>query len=154
MDATKDHLKTAIQAAKVAAEPLKTAATGYRTIHMEEAHDVKLQADLESERKIREYLGSVSPFAIIGEEEGGDPSLWDGDEYYWVIDPLDGTYNYLREYPQCCVSVGLMRGQSAVCGAIYDFNNDTLYTGGKGLSFKSMARTIKPSGPKVRAKRA
>lgn len=135
MHDTRTNLETAIQAAKVAAEPLKQVAKGYRSIHVEEAHDVKLQADLESERKIRDYLGSASPFPIIGEEQGGDSTLWDSEQYYWVVDPLDGTYNYLRAYPQCCVSIGLMRGSEAVLGVVYDFNRDEIFTGGEGLPF-------------------
>ena len=137
MEATNlSYLQIAIEAARIAAEPLKNAVAGYRSIHVEEAHDVKLQADLESERKIRLFLESKSKFPIIGEEQGGDPKLWNSDEYYWVVDPLDGTYNYLREYPQCCVSIGLMKGQQAIVGVVYDFNRDEIFTGGKGLDFQ------------------
>lgn len=135
MHALPAELETAIQAARVAAEPLKAVAAGYRSIQVEEAHDVKLQADLESERKIREYLGQVSPYPIIGEEQGGDSGLWSSNALYWVVDPLDGTYNYLRAYPQCCVSIGLMRGQEAIVGVVYDFNRDEIFTGGEDLPF-------------------
>lgn len=135
MQAQLSNLEIAINAAKVAAEPLKRGGDGYRAIHVEEAHDVKLQADLESERKIREYLSGVSPHAIIGEEQGGDSALWSSDETYWVVDPLDGTYNYLRSYPQCCVSIGLMRGDQPLVGVVYDFNRNEIFTGGEGLPF-------------------
>ena len=135
MESQSDLLKIAIDAAKIAAEPLKNAVEGYRSIHMEDAHDVKLQADLESERKIREFLRQKSDFPIIGEEQGGDSSLWHSDDYYWVVDPLDGTYNYLRECPQCCVSIGLLKGQKALAGVVYDFNRDEIFTGGAGLPF-------------------
>ena len=136
MEANHKLLELAIQAANVAAEPLKNAVEGYRSIHLEEAHDVKLQADLESERKIREYLNQHTDFPIIGEEQGGDSSLWDSDQLYWVVDPLDGTYNYLREYPQCCVSIGLMKGSQAQLGVVYDFNRNEIFTGGLGLPFQ------------------
>jgi myo-inositol-1(or 4)-monophosphatase len=145
MDSQTELLSIAIQAAKVAAAPLKQAVAGYRTIKVEEAHDVKLQADIESERKIREHLVSASSYPIIGEEEGGDPRLWEGEAYYWVVDPLDGTYNYLREYPECCVSVGLMKGKTPVCGVIYNFNTDTLYTGGPGLPLQINGRDHTPN---------
>lgn len=55
METQENFLNLAIEAAQIAAEPLKNAVEGYRSIHLEEAHDVKLQADLESERKIREW---------------------------------------------------------------------------------------------------
>jgi myo-inositol-1(or 4)-monophosphatase len=145
METQQNFLQIAVDAAKIAAEPLKNASEGYRTIHMEDAHDVKLQADLESERKIRKFLNSRSPFPIIGEEQGGDSSLWNSDEYYWVVDPLDGTYNYLRECPHCCVSIGLMKGQSAQVGAIYDFNRDEIFTGGRGLEFQVNGVSHRPN---------
>ena len=136
MESQSDFLSIAIEAARIAAEPLKNAVAGYRSIHMEDAHDVKLQADLESERKIREFLNARSSFPIIGEEEGGDSGLWHSDSYYWVVDPLDGTYNYLRECPHCCVSIGLLKGQIPLVGVVYDFNRDEIFTGGTGLPFQ------------------
>lgn len=145
METQENFLNLAIEAAKVAAEPLKNAVEGYRSIHLEEAHDVKLQADLESERKIREYLNANSPFPIIGEEEGGDSSLWHSDQYYWVVDPLDGTYNYLRECPQCCVSIGLMKGQKAQVGVVNDFNRNEIFTGGRNLDFQVNGITHTPN---------
>ena len=91
------------------------------------SHDVKLQADLESEAYIREAL-SHTKMAIIGEEQGGDANLIHGDELYWVVDPLDGTYNYLRNCPECCVSIGLMKGLEPQLGVIYNFNTGDIYT--------------------------
>ncbi|MCG8525830.1 MAG: hypothetical protein MI748_05595 [Opitutales bacterium] len=129
------NLEIAVEAAKIAAEPLKNAKEGYRSVHLEEAHDVKLQADLESEKLIREYLSKKSEYSIIGEEQGGDPALYHSEDFYWVVDPLDGTYNYLREQPQCCVSIALMKGNEAQVGVVYDFNREEIFTGGEGLSF-------------------
>ena len=145
MEAKNTHLDIAIRAAKIAAEPLKSAVEGYRSIHLEEAHDVKLQADLESERRIREFLNKETPYPIIGEEQGGDSSLWSSDEYYWVVDPLDGTFNYLREYPQSCVSIGLMKGPKPIVGVINDFNRNEIFTGGQGLKFQMNGKTLTPN---------
>lgn len=144
METKQKHLTLALEAAKVAAQPLKEAVEGYRSIHIEEAHDVKLQADLESERKIREFLNLHSSYPIIGEEQGGDSSLWYSDQLYWVVDPLDGTYNYLREIPQCCVSIGLMQGSKPLVGVVYDFNRDEVFTGGKDLPFQINGKTHSP----------
>jgi myo-inositol-1(or 4)-monophosphatase len=144
MSDSTEALNLAFKAAKLAAEPLKQAIAGYRTIQVEETHDVKLKADLESERRIREFLSENSPYPIIGEEEGGDSRLWHLDTPYWVVDPLDGTYNYLRSSPQCCVSIGLMQGQKAKVGVVYDFNTDTVYTGGAGLPFSINGQAHEP----------
>jgi myo-inositol-1(or 4)-monophosphatase len=82
--------------------------------------DVKMQADVDSEHLVRDMLKSTG-IPVIGEELGGDASLYDGDKLYWVVDPLDGTYNYLRRQPSTCVSLGLMRGKEPVLGVIHDF---------------------------------
>ena len=133
-----DHaslLRVAIEAAETAAVPLKEVVSGYRKVHMEDSHDVKLQADLESERRIRAFLRERTDYPIIGEEEGGDPGLLERKDPYWVVDPLDGTFNYQRSIPHCCVSIALMRGRDALVGAVLDFNRNELFTGGEGLPF-------------------
>lgn len=82
--------------------------------------DVKMQADVDSEHLVRDRLRATG-IPVIGEELGGDASLYDGDSLYWVVDPLDGTYNYLRRQPSTCVSLGLMRGKEPVLGVIHNF---------------------------------
>ncbi len=102
-------------------------------VNARDAHDVKMQADLASEQLIRERFengrGPVPGLPVIGEEQGGDPGLLEADRPYWVVDPLDGTFNYLRGQPLCCVSVGLMRGLQPVLGVIHDFNSRETFTG-------------------------
>ena len=50
-------------------------------------------------------------------------------EFYWVVDPLDGTSNFLRDIPISCVSIALMQNLTPILGVIYDFNHDDLYYG-------------------------
>ena len=47
----------------------------------------------------------------------------------WVVDPLDGTANYSRNIPLCCVSIAMLLDAKPVLGVVYDFNNDELYEG-------------------------
>ena len=89
--------------------------------------DTKLIADLESESLIKKIIESSSQYPILAEESG--KSVKDLGDTYWVIDPLDGTANYNRGIPICCVSVGLIKNMKPIMGVIYDFNNDDLYTG-------------------------
>ena len=122
-----DLLEIAKSAAFAAGQILREGA-GLRQVNFQDAHDVKLQADVDSERLIRQRLESAAPgIPIIGEEEGGDASLTTQDRLYWVVDPLDGTANYQRGIPLCAVSIGLMRGLEPVLGVIYDFNHDDCY---------------------------
>ena len=89
--------------------------------------DLKLKADVKSENLIKEIITSSSDFPILAEESGkSDENL---GETFWVVDPLDGTANYNRGIPVCCVSIGLVSNMKPVAGIIYDFNNDDLYVG-------------------------
>ena len=50
-------------------------------------------------------------------------------ESFWVGDPLDGTANYNRNIPICCVSIGLVKNMKPLIGVIFDFNNDDIFIG-------------------------
>jgi len=114
-----------------------------RTINFESAHDIKLQADVDSETLIRERLARTK-LPVIGEEIGGDAGLLARDEPYWAVDPLDGTYNYLRGMPGACVSIGLWRGRKPLLGVVFDFWRDELFAGGPGLGCTFNGRKVTP----------
>jgi myo-inositol-1(or 4)-monophosphatase len=90
--------------------------------------DLKLQLDIDTEKLIKEHLSSNSSYPILGEETGKSEEL---GELYWVIDPLDGTSNFLRGIPISCVSIALMQNMNPILGVIYDFNHDEIYFGHK-----------------------
>lgn len=145
MSDTEAYYDLAIKSAHAAGAILKEGA-GLRHVNMQDSKDVKLKADVESEKLIRELL-SPTGLPIVGEEEGGDESLPDSDKLYWVVDPLDGTYNYLRGTPLCCVSIGLMRGWEPVLGVIYNFNNDETYSAKADGPFLINNEAIQPQWP-------
>ena len=89
--------------------------------------DIKLKADIEAEKLIKEYLLSKSDIPILGEETGA--SVSNLGKTFWVVDPLDGTANYSRNIPISCVSIALISNLKPVIGVIYDFNNDDIYEG-------------------------
>jgi myo-inositol-1(or 4)-monophosphatase len=89
--------------------------------------DIKLKADIEAENLIKSILTSRSTFPILAEES--DNSANKLEETFWVVDPLDGTANYTKDIPLCCVSIALMHKMEPVIGVIYDFNRDDLYEG-------------------------
>jgi len=76
------------------------------------------EADIAAERAIRETLASARPDdALLGEEEGeahGESGL------RWIVDPLDGTVNYLYGIPQWCVSVACEDAAGALAGVVLD----------------------------------
>lgn len=122
-------MKIAIHAAKAGGAYLAEQKNKTQKINFQDTRDVKLQADIDSETIIRKILTESTEFGIIGEEMGGSTDLLNQNNYYWIIDPLDGTYNYLRGTPMCCVSLGLFNGTNPVLGVIYDFNTNQLYVG-------------------------
>jgi myo-inositol-1(or 4)-monophosphatase len=89
--------------------------------------DIKLQADIEAEKIIKDIINNDSCFGILAEESG----MLSEESYknLWVVDPLDGTANYSRNIPLCCVSIAMLSDAKPVLGVIYDFNNDELYEG-------------------------
>ena len=93
---------------------------------LNEGRDIKLQLDKDTEDLIKKTLKSKSSFSILGEETGLSGDL---GEFYWVVDPLDGTSNFLRGIPISCVSIALMQHLNPILGVIYDFNHDDLYFG-------------------------
>ena len=88
--------------------------------------DTKLIADLKAENLIKEII-KKSKYPILAEESG--KSVEELGDTFWVIDPLDGTANYNRGIPMCCVSIGLVKNMKPLLGVIYDFNNDDIYVG-------------------------
>ena len=89
--------------------------------------DIKLEADICSENLIKEIISSKSIYPILAEETG--KSQENLDDIYWVVDPLDGTANYSRGLPLCCVSIALMSNMDPLLGIVYDFNSKDLYEG-------------------------
>tara|TARA_X000000368_G_scaffold223981_1_gene176796 strand:+ start:651 stop:1403 length:753 start_codon:yes stop_codon:yes gene_type:complete len=123
----KNDLKIAKQAAKKSGKLLLDKRSLLNKNLESSSKDTKLLADIESEKLIKEILNSSSEYQILGEEGGkSDENLGDT---YWVVDPLDGTANYNRGIPICCVSIGLIKNMKPILGVIYDFDNDDLYAG-------------------------
>jgi myo-inositol-1(or 4)-monophosphatase len=88
--------------------------------------DLVSEADLAAERAIRELLSSRRhEDGFLGEEEGSAEGV---SGLTWVVDPLDGTVNFLFGIPQWCVSIAVRDGEGAVAGAVYDPNRDELFT--------------------------
>jgi myo-inositol-1(or 4)-monophosphatase len=100
----------------------------------EKAHaDLVTEADHASQHAIRTFLAERFPsHAFVGEE---DPGAKDGRALSatptWVVDPLDGTANYVHDVPAYCVSIGLFADGQPVVGAIYDPRQDEMFSAAK-----------------------
>ena len=102
-------------------------------------------ADHKAEKIIREVLQKARPkYGFLmeesGEVKGEDPA------YRWVVDPLDGTMNFLHGIPHWCVSIALEKDGDVVAGVIYDPVKDELFWAEKGLGAYLNNRRIQVSG--------
>jgi myo-inositol-1(or 4)-monophosphatase len=106
--------------------------------------DLVSDADLAAERAIRELIGARRPDDGFLGEEGGGASGSSG--LSWVVDPLDGTVNFLFGIPQWSVSVAVRDERGTLAGAVYDPNRDELFTatrdGSARLSATAGAREL------------
>ena len=89
--------------------------------------DVKLKADIDAEKIIKTIIENNSDYPILAEESGLSAETI--PKIFWVVDPLDGTANYARNIPICCVSIALISDLKPILGVIYDFINNDLYEG-------------------------
>lgn len=93
--------------------------------------DFVSQADLKAEKIVHEELMKARPtYGFLG-EEGGETIGTDG-AHRWIVDPLDGTTNFLHGIPQFAVSIALERSGEIVAGVIYNPATDELYTAERG----------------------
>jgi myo-inositol-1(or 4)-monophosphatase len=92
--------------------------------------DVVSEADYAAERAIRELLAARRPGDAILGEEGGETQA--GEGLRWIVDPLDGTVNFLFGIPQWCVSVAVHDDEGGVAGAVFDPLRDEIFCGERG----------------------
>ena len=131
-DDFKKELRIARKAAISAGEMLLSNKNKLNKSILSSDKDIKLQADISAENIIKEILERESIFSILAEESG--KSVENLGNLFWVVDPLDGTVNYSRNIPFCCVSIALVMDLKPIIGVIYDFNNKNLYEGGVDIA--------------------
>ncbi|GBG15581.1 myo-inositol-1(or 4)-monophosphatase [Novimethylophilus kurashikiensis] len=89
------------------------------------ARDIATVVDLEVERVVMEMLGA-SPYPIVGEESAAERSYLEGPT--WVVDPIDGTANFVHGMDYYAVSIGLCHGLDFLTGAVYLPRMQQLYS--------------------------
>ncbi len=109
------------------------------TVREKGPKDLVTDADLASQQAIRQIVLSAFPdHRFVGEEQDGagneaaQPSAMDEVAYRWIVDPLDGTLNYVRGLPSYAVSVALERGGDLLAGVVFDPMLDECFTAAAG----------------------
>jgi len=104
--------------------------------------DIKLEADKFSESIILEELKKTN-YNILSEETPEEIIQKENSDMHWIVDPLDGSFNFYRGIPHAAVSISLWKGLEPLLGVVYDIHSQDLYSaivGGKSeLNGKRMS---------------
>lgn len=137
-------LRIALEAAEIGGQILLDKLKVRRKVRLKGFRDIVTDADLASQNAIAAYLGAECPeIGLIGEEDLGQSWLVGRARLprpMWVIDPLDGTSNFARQFPVFAVSIGLLdERRRPVLGVILDpTRNEVFYSAeGRGAWLKT-----------------
>ena len=87
-------------------------------------------SDIKVEKILVEELQKARPtYSILSEEVG---QINNDESFKWIIDPIDGTSNFLHGIPHFAISIGLEHDKEIICGIIYDPIKDEIFTAEKG----------------------
>src|SRR4051812_48382220 len=108
--------------------------------------DLVTEADVASQQAVRAaLLGRFPDHDFLGEEGDRRPRPGPGAPPTWIVDPLDGTTNYVHDVPAYCVSIGLEVGGELVVGVVYDPRLDEMFAAATGHWATLNGATLKTS---------
>jgi len=125
-------LNIAVRAARRAGSIINRASLngGALNVRAKRVNDFVTQVDQAAEEAIIEIVRKAHPdHGFLAEESGKTPGE---AEYVWIIDPLDGTTNFIHGFPQYCVSIAVEHRGALAHGVVYDPVKNELFTTSKG----------------------
>lgn len=129
-------LNIAIKAARRAGQIINRASNDLDLIQVttKQPNDFVTDVDKAAEAAITEILREAYPsYGILAEESGHKAGKGDNDsEYEWIIDPLDGTTNFIHGLPQYAISIALAKSGVVEQAVVFDPNRNELFTASKG----------------------
>jgi myo-inositol-1(or 4)-monophosphatase len=131
-NSTDDWLSTCEAAARAGGQELLAWQGRFQT-RTKGVRDLVTDADLASQEAIRRIVATRFPgHAFVGEEQGSASTARIVDQLIWIVDPLDGTTNYVHGYPNFAVSVAIARGNDVLAGVVYDPLRDQCFAAAAG----------------------
>ena len=123
-----------IQVVQQAGDFIKQEAARFErsSIEYKAVNNLVSYVDKEAERLLVSGLRHILPEAGFITEEGTAGQETNADELYWVIDPLDGTTNFIHGLPVYCVSVGLVKEKKPIVGVVFHLGTNELFYGWQG----------------------
>ena len=127
-------LNIAVKAARSAGSVINRAALDLESVRVaqKQVNDFVSEVDHAAEKTVIETLLEAYPHHGILAEESGNSMGNPGSDFVWIIDPLDGTSNFLHGFPMYCVSIALRVSGKLEQAVIYDPTRNDLYTATKG----------------------
>jgi myo-inositol-1(or 4)-monophosphatase len=128
-------LAVAVRAARRAGSILTDAARDLKRLpgHAKEHVDIATTADNEAENAIVATLRAAFPeHAILGEESGHIDGAREGGGFKWIVDPIDGSGNFVHGYPYFAVSIALTHGTEITHAVVFDPVRDELFAAIRG----------------------
>jgi len=124
-------LNTAVKAARRAASVIQRASNNLDVLRVErkDHNDFVSEVDRAAEAAIVSTLLEAYPKHAIMAEEGGNQG---NSEFTWIIDPLDGTTNFLHGFPQYAVSIALQQKDVIMQAVVYDPTRNEMFTASRG----------------------
>lgn len=111
-------------------------------IDVKSANDFVTEVDILAEQEIIKTIQKAYPHhSFMGEESG----ITKGDDYVWIIDPLDGTTNFIHQFPHFAVSIALMYQDKLMHGVVYDPSRQELFTATRGGGAQLNGKRIRVS---------
>lgn len=123
---TLEQLIAIIKQAGLAIKQAKSA-----QVNLKSANQLVTEFDIQTERFLIQALSQLFPEAGFLTEEQQIEQNSD-KEFVWVIDPIDGTTNFVHQIPVFCISVALLQNNKPVLGVVYEINQDELFSAEKG----------------------
>ncbi len=150
-DALTDYLDAAVQAARLGADVLEQWRSRFK-VREKGIHDLVTEADVGSQNAIKDFIGKRFPdHAFIGEEAPVSERRTPGPDAppTWIVDPLDGTTNYVHDCPMYCVSIGLQVRGEMVVGVVFDPRHQEMFTAARGHGAHLNGQPLQISGVKT-----
>lgn len=146
-------LNTAVKAARRAGSIITRASLDLERLQVARKgpNDYVTEVDRAAEESIIETLSTAYPdHAFLGEESGNVPAAQgnatDSPEYQWVIDPLDGTTNFIHGLPLYAISIALLHRGQVTQAVVYDPSTNELFTASRGSGAFLNDRRMRVSG--------
>ncbi|MDR0328701.1 MAG: inositol monophosphatase [Planctomycetaceae bacterium] len=127
------YLSTCEEAARSAGKILLEMLGTTSIRHKKNPRDLVTEADVEAQRVIESIvLGAFPDHRFLGEEGNPTPSSQNSSEFCWVVDPLDGTTNFVHGVPLFGPSIALAQGNEVICGVFYNPMADEFFSAARG----------------------